>query len=42
MNMFFFSFSRNPTPGVIINHPKGTDVYKGVPHDYIGNVRYIQ
>ncbi|XP_054710296.1 legumain-like [Uloborus diversus] len=27
----------NPTPGVVINHPKGKDVYKGVPHDYTGN-----
>jgi len=26
---------RNPTPGVIINHPNGTDVYKGVPKDYV-------
>ncbi|UJR09213.1 hypothetical protein I4U23_013461 [Adineta vaga] len=26
----------NPTPGVIINHPNGKDVYKGVPHDYTG------
>lgn len=25
----------NPTPGVVINHPYGHDVYKGVPHDYI-------
>ena len=24
----------NPTPGMIINHPNGTDVYKGVPKDY--------
>lgn len=24
----------NPTPGVIINHPNGTDVYKGVVKDY--------
>jgi legumain len=24
----------NPTPGKIINHPNGTDVYKGVPKDY--------
>ncbi|CAF1352349.1 unnamed protein product [Adineta steineri] len=24
----------NPTKGVIINHPDGEDVYKGVPHDY--------
>merc|ERR1719304_22213 len=27
----------NPTPGKIINHPNGTDVYKGVPHDYTCN-----
>ena len=25
----------NPTPGKIINHPNGTDVYKGVPKDYV-------
>jgi len=24
----------NPTPGIIINHPNGTDVYHGVPKDY--------
>ena len=30
----------NPTPGKIINHPKGTDVYQGVPKDYAcGSVR---
>lgn len=27
----------NPTKGIIINHPNGNDVYKGVPHDYTGN-----
>jgi len=27
---------QNPTKGVIINHPDGGDVYKGVPKDYIG------
>ncbi|TXG51095.1 hypothetical protein EZV62_023619 [Acer yangbiense] len=26
----------NPRPGVIINHPKGEDVYAGVPKDYTG------
>ncbi|GFT20581.1 legumain [Nephila pilipes] len=26
----------NPTPGIVINHPNGNDVYKGVPKDYIG------
>ncbi|KAI3937560.1 hypothetical protein MKW92_019860 [Papaver armeniacum] len=26
----------NPRPGVIINHPKGEDVYAGVPKDYVG------
>jgi len=29
--------SNNPTPGVIINHPNGADVYKGVLRDYTGN-----
>jgi len=28
--------AENPTKGVIINHPNGKDVYKGVPHDYVG------
>uniref|UniRef100_A0A671SHK0 Legumain n=1 Tax=Sinocyclocheilus anshuiensis TaxID=1608454 RepID=A0A671SHK0_9TELE len=27
----------NPTPGVIINRPNGTDVYKGVLKDYTGD-----
>ncbi|KAM0908367.1 hypothetical protein ACQ4PT_015520 [Festuca glaucescens] len=27
----------NPRPGVIINHPKGKDVYAGVPKDYTGD-----
>jgi legumain len=35
-------FSRNPTKGIIINHPNGNDVYKGVPHDYVGKVRYTK
>lgn len=26
----------NPRPGVIINHPQGSDVYAGVPKDYTG------
>ncbi|XP_006632647.2 legumain [Lepisosteus oculatus] len=26
----------NPTPGIVINRPNGTDVYKGVVKDYIG------
>ncbi|KAL8196192.1 hypothetical protein R6Q57_025192 [Mikania cordata] len=26
----------NPRPGVIINNPKGSDVYAGVPKDYTG------
>ncbi|KAD3641213.1 hypothetical protein R6Q59_003837 [Mikania micrantha] len=29
--------SNNPNPGVIINHPKGHDVYAGVPKDYTGD-----
>ncbi|KAM0919296.1 hypothetical protein ACQ4PT_008231 [Festuca glaucescens] len=28
---------QNPRPGVIINHPKGKDVYAGVPKDYTGD-----
>lgn len=28
----------NPNPGVIINHPNGTNVYPGVPKDYTGNL----
>ncbi|PRD26243.1 UNVERIFIED_CONTAM: Lgmn [Trichonephila clavipes] len=27
---------QNPTPGIVINHPNGKDVYKGVPKDYTG------
>jgi len=26
----------NPTPGILINHPNGSDVYHGVPKDYTG------
>nr|AWD84474.1 asparaginyl endopeptidase 3 [Pigea enneasperma] len=26
----------NPRPGIVINKPKGEDVYKGVPKDYTG------
>lgn len=29
----------NPTPGVVINRPNGSDVYKGVLKDYTGEVR---
>ncbi|XP_037561680.1 legumain-like [Dermacentor silvarum] len=29
---------KNPTPGVIINHPQGPNVYKGVPKDYSGEL----
>ena len=28
--------TRNPTKGVIINHPGGKDVYQGVVKDYVG------
>ncbi|KAK8761364.1 hypothetical protein V5799_027369 [Amblyomma americanum] len=28
----------NPTPGIIINHPNGKDVYTGVPKDYTQNL----
>ena len=27
-------------PGIIINHPNGSDVYAGVPKDYNGKVIY--
>uniref|UniRef100_A0A673BY58 Legumain n=1 Tax=Sphaeramia orbicularis TaxID=375764 RepID=A0A673BY58_9TELE len=27
----------NPTPGIVINRPNGSDVYHGVPKDYIGD-----
>ncbi|XP_073055317.1 vacuolar-processing enzyme [Primulina eburnea] len=27
----------NPRQGIIINHPDGKDVYKGVPKDYVGD-----
>ncbi|KAM5274812.1 legumain isoform 2-T2 [Ctenodactylus gundi] len=26
----------NPTPGIVVNRPNGTDVYSGVPKDYTG------
>lgn len=28
----------NPRPGVIINHPSGQDVYKGVPKVWHGDL----
>lgn len=28
----------NPTPGIILNHPKGSGVYAGVPKDYTGDL----
>jgi len=31
-------YFRNPTKGVIINHPNGPNVYPGVPHDYTDKV----
>uniref|UniRef100_A0A023GN93 legumain n=1 Tax=Amblyomma triste TaxID=251400 RepID=A0A023GN93_AMBTT len=30
--------TENPTPGIIINHPDGKDVYAGVPKDYTGDL----
>lgn len=27
--------AQNPTKGIVINHPDGGDVYKGVPKDYV-------
>ncbi|KAK7395750.1 hypothetical protein VNO78_16317 [Psophocarpus tetragonolobus] len=32
----------NPNRGIIINKPNGTDVYKGVPKDYTGDVTTAQ
>ena len=29
----------NPTPGIVINRPNGSDVYQGVLKDYTGEVR---
>lgn len=37
---FIFNVSRNPTPGILINRPNGSDVYKGVPKDYTGDVSF--
>jgi len=34
--------AQNPTKGVVINHPNGKDVYKGVPKDYVGNDVTVQ
>jgi legumain len=36
--MLVFVFFRNPTKGIIINHPNGNDVYHGVPKDYTAQV----
>ena len=37
---FYCPHSFTSTPGKIINHPNGTDVYQGVPKDYVcGSVR---
>jgi len=33
---------QNPTKGIVINHPDGKDVYKGVPKDYVGNDVNVQ
>jgi len=32
-------FYRNPTKGIIINQPNGSDVYGGVLKDYTGQVQ---
>jgi legumain len=36
--IYFYFIFRNPTKGVIVNHPAGNDVYQGVPKDYTGTV----
>jgi len=38
--VYCVSAGRNPTPGIIINHKHGKDVYGGVVIDYRGEVRY--
>lgn len=35
--MFHLPF-RNPTKGIVINRPNGSDVYAGVPKDYTKEV----
>lgn len=37
-NLSHIFVSSNPTPGIVINRPNGSDVYKGVPKDYTGEV----
>jgi len=34
--------AQNPTKGIIINHLNGSDVYKGVPKDYVGKDVTVQ
>lgn len=36
-SMFCLTY-RNPTKGIVINRPNGTDVYAGVPKDYTKEV----
>ena len=36
----FWFYSRNPDKGVLINRPKGENVYQGVKIDYKGKVRH--
>lgn len=38
--VYCVSAGRNPTPGIIINHKHGKDVYGGVVIDYRGKVSY--
>ncbi|CAG0883948.1 unnamed protein product [Cyprideis torosa] len=35
-SMYALEFVRNPTPGILLNHPNGPNVYQGVPKDYTG------
>jgi hypothetical protein len=37
--IIFCDLCRNPTKGMIINRPNGSDVYEGVLKDYIGEVQ---
>jgi hypothetical protein len=38
-NVNVLCLCRNPTRGIIINQPIGSDVYKGVLKDYTGEVK---
>lgn len=41
INVNYFLLYSNPTPGVIINHPEGKNVYEGIKIDYRREVSII-